>query len=447
MVILAIVTILAAVVLHAASRNSRAADYSRDSAAILASAEAGMNLARSSLWTAHDPTLPYAVSPVTTSLGGHTITYWGEYDATTSVWKLVGQASGPHPANAGERLTRAVESQVAVEVDGVAPPRLWGYTLVKPHSGCARFDQNGFMDAPLRVIGDVCFLNNAQFLGEELTVSGEIQLGNNADVGVPADPVEHLNVAGGCTTRRTAPHPCGPADGVYAVTSLSGPVELEKPTVDWTGAYSFASPGPNRACVMGTFPGGFDNNSSMDGSLPPVNLTPATSYDCRTTLGRIAWNATTNQLIVDGLIFIDGSVSVTGATAAYDGQAALFARGSVTIENSVLCGAIVSGSCSTAWDREQDTLVFVAYAPGSDGFILANNSEFQGGAFVDGDYQASNNAVNWGPVIADGFLAENNGTGGQFTAIPIPFGLPNFANLATPFSLVEQAGTYRSYTP
>jgi hypothetical protein len=79
--------------------------------------------------------------------------------------------------------------------------------------------------------------------------------------------------------------------------------------------------------MMGSFPGGFDNDGVMNRSRS-VNLAPGSAYDCtvrdaqNAILGRLAWDPTTKILTVAGTIFFDGNIEFTNsATAVYQGRA------------------------------------------------------------------------------------------------------------------------------
>jgi len=67
--------------------------------------------------------------------------------------------------------------------------------------------------------------------------------------------------------------------------------------------------------------------------------------------------------------------------------------------------------------------VFVAGASSGTGFLIDNNAVYQGAAYVVADYSLSNNAANWGPVIANSFDLANN-SGGYKPITTFPSGAP-----------------------
>ena len=72
-----------------------------------------------------------------------------------------------------------------------------------------------------------------------------------------------------------------------------------------------------------------------------INLTPGTSYTCKTWAGELSWNATTHVLTVRGTMFIDGSAKIdNGLTNSYTGQGVIYMSGTLLIKNSKLCGQL-----------------------------------------------------------------------------------------------------------
>ena len=160
--------------------------------------------------------------------------------------------------------------------------------------------------------------------------------------------------------------------------------------------------------------------------------------------GEISWDSATSTLTVDGVIFIDGDVTLDrNLRAVYQGRATIYVNGDLDLTNSFeLCG---NSACDATWDPYVSAIIFAV----SGDFGLRNNAVFQGGALVDGDYSIQNNAENYGPVIAANFLIQNSGD----TFIPIVGampGLPTFGETTTlpvGVQLTNVDFSYRSYTP
>ena len=99
------------------------------------------------------------------------------------------------------------------------------------------------------------------------------------------------------------------------------------------------------------------------------DLTPSSSYSCKTAVGELSWNASTHMLTTNGTIFIDGSAQVqNGAVNTYTGSATIYVSGTLLIKNSSLCQATSSGTCTTSgWDPATKMLCFVVGGNGSGG--------------------------------------------------------------------------------
>jgi hypothetical protein len=121
-------------------------------------------------------------------------------------------------------------------------------------------------------------------------------------------------------------------------------------------------------------------------------------------VGELSWNHNTDQLTVKGMIYIDGSVTVSNvATNSYTGQATLYLSGEFTmIKNALLCASVVNGTCDfSSWDPNSRMLMIVAH-----GSISGNSVLFQQGNYFQGGIQATNqleldkNSITEGPMIA-----------------------------------------------
>jgi hypothetical protein len=198
------------------------------------------------------------------------------------------------------------------------------------------------------------------------------------------------------------------------------PTGLEKPAVDVPYWYVSSKPGPRQGCTSGSFPGGFDTDTTLNRSLPvPVNLTPSAAYDCQVVdargnlVGRLAWTPGVGgpgTLTILGTIFFDGNIIVSSAVnAVYQGRATIYAAGTIAMSNSVsLCG--VAG-CNSSWQPAQNLLALVAgSSTDPTGFSLSTSSTFQGAIYVVNDYQQWNGSTVWGPIIARQVSLMNSST-------------------------------------
>src|SRR5438552_2151978 len=108
-----------------------------------------------------------------------------------------------------------------------------------------------------------------------------------------------------------------------------------------------------------------------------ANLTPGSSYTCKTVNGQISWDYPSKVLTLTGTIFIDGSAKVDiGGVVRYRGQATIYTSGSVLIKNTSLCGYSSGPTCVVGnWDSTQDLLGWVVNGNGS----LPADSQVPGG--------------------------------------------------------------------
>jgi Tfp pilus assembly protein PilX len=473
---LTLLTTTGASLAYITSRGNNAAHFQGDAEQATLAAEAGVNAARSVLFNdpaaaASQSALPSAPGTASIAVDGVNVTYWGVLSGT--MWTLYGRASVPNPSGADD-IVRQVETQVQYTAGSAGTPTsLWDYSLSAVTPGeCMTIKNNGVMYQPLRVIGDMCVENNAHFYGPTLQVSGELRIGNNGTVGTSpsaTSPVQSVKVQVGCKSANGGGplhDPCTAADRVYAQSITNGTVSLTKPTVDFAYWYLNASPGPKHPCTTSSgTPPSFDvaSDSSNPAVTTPngnlagwVDLTPAGSYTCVTATGQLSWDVTSRVLTIAGVIFFDGDVRLTNNDLAlYQGRGVIYTYGDFELSNNAaLCGARTGTSlathCTSGWDPSVNALVIVAYHPGGVGFRISNNAKYQGGAYVQGDYEVSNNGSNGGPVIADDFDVQNNA--GQYFDIPMYGGVPDWgtpgtSGTPTPASLANVANSYRAYTP
>ena len=115
-------------------------------------------------------------------------------------------------------------------------------------------------------------------------------------------------------------------------------------------------------CTSGSFPGGFDNDSTYNNSLPDVgngnedlDVTPTnTSYDCQywengQMVGQIAWNHVTHLMNIKGTIFVDGPVRFDkdGQLVNYNGRAILYSAGTSSSTRSSAPAGTARTNCLT----------------------------------------------------------------------------------------------------
>ena len=436
------------------TENVRSASSSKAEERAFSLAEAGLNYAYSTLYSAQDPTMPGAVPVRSETVENGTITWWGTLDTQTNTWTLTGRGSLPNPAG-GVDVIRTIRGRAAlqtVEV-GDANNAIWNYIYAEAPTGCTTLSNSVNVNVPIYIKGNLCLQNSAQISGINtvLQVGGTLSLQNSAHVGDAASPLAEVHVAGGCKLGSGATHnPCTSADAVYATMAPdSVTTGLEKPPLDLAYWYENSKPGPKQSCTTQSgIPPAFDNDQIMNRSLASsIDLTPTLAYDCQvrdaqgSLVGRLAWTpGSPGTLTVAGTIFFDGNISFKNLTnAVYVGRATIYASGTVSMQNSTtVCGAV---GCGSNWDATQNLLAFVAgSSTDTVGFSISNSSTFQGAIFAVNDYSEQNGSTMWGPIIARQVSLANNTSNHYVPLGTLLSGMPQTSNEA--ISIVNVAGSW-----
>lgn len=254
------------------------------------------------------------------------------------------------------------------------------------------------------------------------------QLPPETSIGIesPLENVQQVAVGGGCTYGTEPEHaPCSAIDKVFATTITQSPQGLSKPQIDMAYWYDNAKPGPKFPCnnAGGSFPGGFDNNSTYDNSVnDAAEVTPTgSSYTCQridaygNVEGEISWNHTTQVLTIKGTIFRDGDFRFddNGQIVHYIGRGIIYAAGDIEFDELVCAGGSGNTSCVTQaggmsnWDPSQNMMTVLA---GDDsefdqGSIWTQDpstpSGLQGIIYANDDCTVHENFHLSGPIICD----------------------------------------------
>jgi hypothetical protein len=442
--ILAVTMIAGTTVVFYASSNYRSAEHSVDEERALNLAEAGMNYARAELWNAPDPTSASAVGTRTLALEGGIVGYSGSYDPVTKLWTLTGTGTHANPTGGTTPVSRTVSSQVLVTSSSGLDPA-WGY-LFADTTSCTLLENNLTIDAPIYVRGDLCMKNSALVTGELTQVRGRVQIENQASIGTASVPVPRVNVGGGCRYPWSGSYvtPCGSSQKVYRSIFSSTVPDLTKPAVDIAYWYENANLGP-KSDPCPTLQ--FDNDGALNRSNGTQYLFPTTAYDCQLVVGgnlvgRIAYTpGDPGTFVIEGVVFFDGKLEFQGnRNVVYQGRGTIYATDVITIQNFVRLCAVAA--CDTTWDPDQNLLAFVAGATADDGFIIDNNTTFQGAVYVVNDFLQANSVIVCGPVIAQELVIQNN-TDNCF--VPFSTGAPGMPGTTTPsISLLNVPESYSS---
>jgi hypothetical protein len=196
-------------------------------------------------------------------------------------------------------------------------------------------------------------------------------------IGASGSPIAKAHVGGTCKYDTQSAHsPCTSTDKVWASEINSTPENLTKPQVDLAYWYEHAQPGPKQYCTTGSFPNGFDNDSTRNNSVPGNGeITPENyDYTCQVKdagnnlIGELSWNRSTRVLKIKGTIFIDGNFRFDddGNVTHYQGRGIIYASGQLEFDELVCAGGSGNTSCVTqsggmaSWDPSQNMMIVLS---------------------------------------------------------------------------------------
>ena len=303
----------------------------------------------------------------------------------------------PSPVAGAGVLRRT--STLEVSVSNANSP--WQYLFADSSKGCLQIKNNAQITTPLYSRGNLCLGNNARVTGSPVAVDGTVKIKNNAAIGSPCEPVASATL-GGCVGGGGPAHPCTQADHVYATTLVQATSNLVKPALDLASWYANAAPGPSHPWTSGSVPGGFDNDATLNNSARPSARRWAADDDCQYSengalTGRLAWNAASHALTVQGTILFDGSLSSAAARATWAGDDLLDGADHLLEQHPSVRHACVRRDLGPG--HQPARLVAGGAAKRSRHPVQENNSVFQGALYAVNDFSASNRWVLFEEVI------------------------------------------------
>jgi Tfp pilus assembly protein PilX len=464
-------------VLYYSTTNTRSSSYSKASGASFQLAEAGLHEALSILSNqpTNDPAnpnlLPPANNPRTSSYTTGSVTWSGTWVQNDAEWKIVSTGRVANPANVPpSEATRRITATVPIIPVATQPLSVesWNYIFsygTGDPDGCDMDTLSSVsIETRVMVTGNLCVKDSSTIEGSnaQVLVGGQLKTWGSGTVGRGgSNPAGLVDVAGGCRWETSTLHsPCkGPSspsaysDKVWATTIDTTPALESAPNPDWTYWYTNASPGPTENCTGANRSGPvpvFDNDLVQDRDAPRADLTPSSSYTCRTYLGQnqlgeLSWNNTTKMLTVRGTIFIDGDVYVS-QMGAYSGQATLYMTGSFYMSGSNKMCAVRTGGAgsdcnwtSGAWNPNNALLTIVAKgAGGNAGGVDADTSvridsstQWQGAIYGSAYKVRLLSSIRYqGPVISDEVFTDSSLQTEPFSVIvTAPTGMPGNSSL------------------
>ena len=328
-------------------------------------------------------------------------TFYGSYDAPSNTWTIYGFGYARNPTGAAVIKKRyAATSLVTSDINQPANVAVWNHLYsTAPQGGGCELDIGGnnvVIDIPIYVTGDMCLSGQNASVQENLATGQAVDLkvvgrlvfsGNNTHVGADSThPITSGVVGEGCSsTIGGTLKPCA-GNFDYWVNTTDTLATLTPPTADAAAWYQNADPGPMHACKAGTNPAPlsssvFDNDATQNNSAGTFNLTPATSYSClsQTGTGQLTYDASAHTLVISGVVFIDGSLTVS-QTTTYSGRGSIYVAGSITFPNQLtnLCANV---ACDFGtWNPNTDMLMLVDL--GGNVNFVGNTDTFQGSIFT-----------------------------------------------------------------
>jgi hypothetical protein len=305
---LAVLTIAGTTVMVYTSSNTRLAARSKVDETSFSLSEAALNNAMAVLANPSNNSLDPATLPSTEATASSatyetgTAKWWGTLDRSAAVWTISALGLYNNPAGNTAQVRRKLTAKVPVTPTTTQPLNnpSWNYIMSTQVTGgqcdmtLAGGNNTGntlTVGARLYVFGNLCLGTSsggrAKITGGPLMVLGKTTIiEDNSAIGASGAPINEAHIKNGCQYLSNPLHnPCqnNGVDNLWATVLDASPTVLTAPTANWAGWYKDAIPGPSQSCTSfsGTTPT-FDNNTTRDNSVPGVvDLTPASSYQCR----------------------------------------------------------------------------------------------------------------------------------------------------------------------
>jgi hypothetical protein len=470
--------------------NSRSAGVSKGRNQAYTLAEAGINNALNTIRTSTTPNLASLLPSRTATYDGGTATWSGTLDESSpntscpghlACWNVTATGLARNPTG-GAQLKRTIT--VKVPLDPIYVQHLvndvYDYVFVYgtgDPSGCDFNNSNNTtFDSPLYIQGNLC-ISNSTAITNELHVWGKATLNSPGSVGQKQGSTitydtAGVHIAGGCAASSSGPWVlnCGDPQRVWATPFDNSPRTLTAPNVSASaqGWYKAASPGPYFPCTtssgipsntgnwatafdgdQGSVPDASHMNRSVSGAF---DLTPSSSYSCKTAWGELSYNpsqtingVTLPTLTVKGTIFIDGNARIAPSNKQVIrvvGIGTIYVAGSMVISGTNVCEAVSGTSCDWTkptvpghWDVTQNFLAIVAGVVGGGGqsetsdstiSISLRSAGFQGELTATNKTEVSTASQTQGPLVQRGMVLTNSLRTYQFGSLSdVPTATPD----------------------
>lgn len=432
--VMAVLTIAGTALVAASSSNSRSTDYSNADNRAASLAETGANEALAVLneaANALDPATLPGSGPLVRE--GGTVQYSGSLSGDT--WTITSQSTVANPTGPGAAAiqdTATVKAQVRALVPGATPAQ-WD-RIFDNSTDCLTISGGVEIPSSITTRGGLCLEDGAKILrrtegGESyIEIGGNVVISPTSSAGRGNDPLDWAEIGGTCKFAGQQPRrPCRNGDDkIYAARIGARPENLTKPVVDLQYWYENAKPGPRRNCTVGSFPGGFDNNTTHNNSRTgSAEITPAfSSYSCKyiesgERVGEISWNHQTHVLTIHGTIAIDGDLRFDddGQLVNYQGRGIIYAAGDLEFDEVVCAGGNGTRDCwndPSDWDPEENMMIVLTggWSEYDQGATLPlRHAAFQGVMYAEEHCLVHQGFRSSGPIICEDVRIQQGGLG------------------------------------
>ena len=421
--ILGVLTVSGTTLVYYSNTNARSAEFSQDNSSAYDLAEAGINEMVAVLSNPENNALHHDLLPTTVrTYDAGSITWSGTLNQATQTWSISSTGRIKNPTGAAQDVTRVLSAKVPV-VPSVSQPLnnpAWNYMFsTRTGNVCDQSVSNNVGGASrFYVNGNLCLNQNVNLNPSGLVVHGNLDLENNASVGVNTSMATRTETSvggwcqygpgsggssggsGSCSGDQDARSIYSKRNGPsYIVGVNPTPPTIAQPSADFANWYENALPGPYQACttVSGSPPVFDTNYPARDNNVGTVYLTPAASYTCR-----IGPAAGTDSTTLAGAITA-GATSLSVASSTGFPTIGTF---TIKVDNEYML--VTAGNNGTTWTvtRAQQGTAAVAHSAGAPvthidpttGEISWNNTTktltVSGTIYIDGSAKIDNAATN-----------------------------------------------------
>jgi hypothetical protein len=304
--VLGVLTIAGTSVMVYTASNTRLSQRSKSEESSFSLSEASLNNAMAVLANPINNALDPDVLPSTEATASSmayengTAKWYGTLDRAAAVWTITAlglydNPAGPGTAQVRRKLTAKVPVTPTLTQKFNNPAWDYMYATATGNACDETLNNNVSGNARMYVAGNLCIGNNAGTSISSLVINGNLDVFNQASVGASTSMSTRVEtyVGGNCRYSVGSWGACsGNQDARHIYSKLGDgttigvnhtPTAIPARTADFAKWYENAIPGPSQPCTAtsGTPPTLDTNYPARDNNVGIVDLTPASSYDCR----------------------------------------------------------------------------------------------------------------------------------------------------------------------